>query len=41
VLTVTNVPEDQPPRPETPSKVIPMEEEEAPVVIDHDAEPAE
>jgi small subunit ribosomal protein S1 len=29
VLTVTNVPEEQPPRPETPSKVIPMEEAEA------------
>src|SRR6266508_878120 len=28
VLTVTNIPEDQPPRPETPSKVIPMEEEQ-------------
>jgi len=28
VLAVTNVPEDQPPRPETPSKVIPMESEE-------------
>jgi small subunit ribosomal protein S1 len=27
VLTVTNIPEEQPPRPETPSKVIPMEEE--------------
>jgi small subunit ribosomal protein S1 len=32
VLTVTNVPEDQPPRPETPSKVIPMDEENAPPV---------
>jgi small subunit ribosomal protein S1 len=29
VLTVTHVPEEQPPRPETPSKVIPMEAEEA------------
>jgi small subunit ribosomal protein S1 len=29
VLTVTNIPEEQPPRPETPSKVIPMEEAEA------------
>ena len=28
VLAVTNVPEDQPPRPETPSKIIPMEEEQ-------------
>src|SRR5690348_4493640 len=28
VLAVTNVPEEQPPRPETPSKVIPMESEE-------------
>jgi small subunit ribosomal protein S1 len=28
VLTVTHVPEEQPPRPETPSKVIPMEAEE-------------
>ena len=28
VLTVTNIPEDQPPRPETPSKIIPMEEEQ-------------
>jgi small subunit ribosomal protein S1 len=27
VLSVTNIPEDQPPRPETPSKVIPMESE--------------
>jgi hypothetical protein len=27
VLGVTNIPEDQPPRPETPSKVIPMESE--------------
>jgi small subunit ribosomal protein S1 len=27
VLAVTNIPEEQPPRPETPSKVIPMEEE--------------
>jgi small subunit ribosomal protein S1 len=25
VLAVTNIPTDQPPRPETPSKVIPME----------------
>ncbi len=30
VLAVTGVPADQPPRPETPSKVIPMESEEAP-----------
>ncbi|MBC7791482.1 MAG: 30S ribosomal protein S1 [Anaerolineae bacterium] len=29
VLMVTDIPADQPPRPETPSKVIPMEEEEA------------
>ncbi|MEJ7809182.1 MAG: 30S ribosomal protein S1 [Gemmatimonadaceae bacterium] len=29
VLTVTNIPEEQPPRPETPSKVIPMDAEEA------------
>ncbi len=36
VLTVTNVPEDQPPRPETPSKVIPMDEENAPAPIDMD-----
>jgi small subunit ribosomal protein S1 len=28
VLGVTNIPEDQPPRPETPSKIIPMESEE-------------
>jgi small subunit ribosomal protein S1 len=28
VLAVTNIPEEQPPRPETPSKVIPMESEE-------------
>jgi len=28
VLTVTNIPEEQPPRPETPSKIIPMEEEQ-------------
>jgi small subunit ribosomal protein S1 len=28
VLAVTNVPEDQPPRPETPSKIIPMDEEQ-------------
>src|SRR5918992_83714 len=27
VLAVTNIPEDQPPRPETPSKVIPMDSE--------------
>jgi small subunit ribosomal protein S1 len=27
VLSVTNIPEDQPPRPETPPKVIPMESE--------------
>ena len=27
VLGVTNIPEEQPPRPETPSKVIPMESE--------------
>jgi len=27
VLGVTNIPEDQPPRPETPSKIIPMESE--------------
>ena len=36
VLTVTNVPEDQPPRPETPSKVIPMDEENAPAPINMD-----
>ena len=29
VLMVTDIPAEQPPRPETPSKVIPMEEEEA------------
>jgi small subunit ribosomal protein S1 len=29
VLAVTNIPEEQPPRPETPSKVIPMDSEEA------------
>ncbi len=29
VLAVTAIPEEQPPRPETPSKIIPMEEEEA------------
>src|SRR6476620_8339700 len=28
VRTVTNIPEEQPPRPETPSKIIPMEEEQ-------------
>jgi small subunit ribosomal protein S1 len=28
VLSVTHIPEEQPPRPETPSKVIPMESEE-------------
>ena len=28
VLGVTNIPAEQPPRPETPSKVIPMEEYE-------------
>jgi small subunit ribosomal protein S1 len=28
VLAVTNIPADQPPRPETPSKIIPMETEE-------------
>jgi small subunit ribosomal protein S1 len=28
VLAVTNIPEEQPPRPETPSKIIPMESEE-------------
>jgi len=28
VLTVTNIPAEQPPRPETPSKIIPMEEEQ-------------
>jgi small subunit ribosomal protein S1 len=28
VLAVTNIPEEQPPRPETPSKIIPMDEEE-------------
>ncbi|HEX3865380.1 MAG TPA: hypothetical protein VHV78_01465, partial [Gemmatimonadaceae bacterium] len=27
VLGVTNIPDDQPPRPETPSKIIPMESE--------------
>jgi hypothetical protein len=27
VLGVTNIPEDQPPRPETPPKIIPMESE--------------
>ena len=27
VLAVTSIPEDQPPRPETPSKIIPMESE--------------
>ena len=27
VLGVTNIPEEQPPRPETPSKIIPMESE--------------
>src|SRR5688572_6945908 len=32
VLTVTNIPEEQPPRPETPSKIIPMEEEEGRVI---------
>jgi small subunit ribosomal protein S1 len=29
VLGVTNIPAEQPPRPETPSKIIPMEEYEA------------
>jgi small subunit ribosomal protein S1 len=28
VLAVTNIPAEQPPRPETPSKIIPMDEEE-------------
>jgi hypothetical protein len=28
VLAVVSIPEEQPPRPETPSKVIPMESEE-------------
>jgi small subunit ribosomal protein S1 len=28
VLAVTNIPEDQPPRPETPSKIIPMESDD-------------
>jgi hypothetical protein len=28
VLAVTNIPEEQPPRPETPSKVIPMDSED-------------
>src|SRR5664279_71319 len=37
VLAVTNVPEDQPPRPETPSKVIPMESEDAIVEVPADA----
>jgi small subunit ribosomal protein S1 len=31
VLAVTNIPEEQPPRPETPSKVIPMDSEEGAV----------
>jgi small subunit ribosomal protein S1 len=33
VLAVTNVPEDQPPRPETPSKVIPMDSEGEPMEV--------
>jgi small subunit ribosomal protein S1 len=37
VLAVTNVPEDQPPRPETPSRVIPMESEEAIAEVPADA----
>ncbi len=36
VLAVTNIPEDQPPRPETPSKVIPMDEENAPIPVNLD-----
>src|SRR5579864_3474995 len=39
VLAVTNVPEEQPPRPETPSKVIPMESEEP--TSHTDADPTE
>jgi hypothetical protein len=38
VLAVTNVPEEQPPRPETPSKVIPMDAEEGPHTATHSGE---
>ena len=43
VLAVTNIPEEQPPRPETPSKIIPMESEmdmgvpDIPLDLDPDA----
>jgi hypothetical protein len=39
VLGVTGIPADQPPRPETPSKVIPMEEYEKAAPIDMSAIP--
>jgi small subunit ribosomal protein S1 len=43
VLAVTNIPAEQPPRPETPSKIIPMDEEEGlglgiPMDVDVEAE---
>jgi small subunit ribosomal protein S1 len=38
VLAVTNVPEEQPPRPETPSKVIPMDAEEGAHTAAHSGE---
>jgi len=39
VLAVTGVPADQPPRPETPSKVIPMDEAENTPPIPPDVDP--
>ncbi|HEX5438556.1 MAG TPA: 30S ribosomal protein S1 [Gemmatimonadaceae bacterium] len=44
VLAVTHVPEEQPPRPETPSKVIPMDTEEphvGPPTLEMEEEPSE
>jgi small subunit ribosomal protein S1 len=38
VLAVTNIPAEQPPRPETPSKVIPMDAEEGPHTATHSGE---
>jgi small subunit ribosomal protein S1 len=41
VLAVTSIPAEQPPRPETPSKIIPMEEEEGMAGIDFTPESIE
>jgi small subunit ribosomal protein S1 len=41
VLAVTSIPAEQPPRPETPSTIIPMEEEEGMAGIDFTPESIE